>query len=69
MTWDLVHHGVEVTVTELDGSPKFDAGGCVMDPLDNTRYNISYKGREYAQCHSTISVEGSKNEIPSFRPL
>ena len=69
MTWDLIHHGMEVSICNLQGSPKFDADGCVVNPLDNTCYDIRYRGLQYDDCTSTISIENSENEIHIFRSL
>jgi len=62
MSWDLIRHGVEVTIGDVDGCPKFAADGCTLSPLDNCCYDIDYRGREYAQCSSSISIENFKNE-------
>ena len=62
MSWDLICQGIEIDVKEVDGTPKFDASGRPLNPLDNSCYDIEYRGREYANCSSTISLENFLNK-------
>jgi len=55
-----------VELTELKGSPLF-IGGNIINPLQLKSYSASYKGRQYADCVTSLDI--GKTVVFDFKNL